>query len=405
MMTMVIQPIFCMRDNLSMKTGEFAKAAGVSEKTIRYYDKIGLLKPSKIKENGYREYKEADLLTLQKILLYKQLDFSLDEISRLIVSDDDWASSFLFQKDLVRRKIQSLRNLEEALGRVASLTEEHGSLAATNVEELIRLSHLAAQTADNYKNSSYLKDRILLHQRYSQNSIPWFQWIMKQIRFIGKSRILELGCGNGELWKYCNNQTLRNREVFLTDKSEGMVEEVRGELGREFNCITADATQIPFKDNYFDLVIANHVLFYLDDLGKGLGEVTRVLNCNGSFYCTTYGNKHMKEISRLCEEFDDRIFLSSTSLYEVFGAENGTSILQKHFEKVELRVYPDELIIDQPEDLINYILSCHGNQKEVLVPVIGQFKEFLEDKIRTNGAIHITKQAVLFFCEKPKKLV
>ena len=49
-------------------TGQFAKMAGVTLRTIRYYDKIGLLKPSHIIDNGYRQYCNKDLITLQKIL-------------------------------------------------------------------------------------------------------------------------------------------------------------------------------------------------------------------------------------------------------------------------------------------------------------------------------------------------
>ena len=64
------------------KTGQFAKLANVSERTIRYYDKIGLLKPSFVMENGYRQYSDLDLLKLQKILSLKHLGFSIEEFFR-----------------------------------------------------------------------------------------------------------------------------------------------------------------------------------------------------------------------------------------------------------------------------------------------------------------------------------
>ncbi|WP_276889381.1 MerR family transcriptional regulator [Faecalibaculum rodentium] len=386
-----------------MKTGEFAKAAGVSEKTIRYYDKIGLLKPSVVHSNGYREYSDLDLIRLQEIILYKQLDFSLDEISRLILHSKDAARTYRFQKELVVKKIRSLRDLEYALDRVAQTVEHHHCLASKDVTELIRLTNLAKQTADNYKDSSYLKDRIILHMKYSMNPVPWFKWLIEQMIFTGKRRILEVGCGNGELWKYCNPQILRNREVFLTDKSEGMIEEVREKLGNDFNCIVADGMQIPFKNSYFDLIIANHVLFYYENINLGIKEISRVLNEDGIFYCTTYGSRHMKEITEICREFDARIQLSTMCLSEVFGAENGEDILKTFFHGVEKLEYPDELVVDQADDLINYILSCHGNQSELLIPVIGQFREFLEERITEKGPIHITKQAVLFCCTHPVK--
>lgn len=63
---------------------KLAKIAGVSVRTLHYYDEIGLLKPSFIKENGYRYYEEKELLKLQQILFFKELEFSLEDIVRII---------------------------------------------------------------------------------------------------------------------------------------------------------------------------------------------------------------------------------------------------------------------------------------------------------------------------------
>ena len=58
--------------------------AGVSVRTLHYYDQIGLLKPAKIAENGYRQYDDAALMRLQQILFYKELDFKLKDIRELL---------------------------------------------------------------------------------------------------------------------------------------------------------------------------------------------------------------------------------------------------------------------------------------------------------------------------------
>lgn len=65
-------------------TGEFAKKAGVSVRTIRYYDKQGMLKPSHVSQSGYRLYTDGDFARLQKILTLKYLGFSLEEIRRFL---------------------------------------------------------------------------------------------------------------------------------------------------------------------------------------------------------------------------------------------------------------------------------------------------------------------------------
>jgi MerR family transcriptional regulator, thiopeptide resistance regulator len=61
-------------------TGQFAQRASVTLRTLRYYDKVGLLSPSQHTESGYRLYAEEDLLTLQHILALKFLGFSLEDI-------------------------------------------------------------------------------------------------------------------------------------------------------------------------------------------------------------------------------------------------------------------------------------------------------------------------------------
>ena len=63
---------------------QLSKLAGVSVRALHYYDQIGLLKPSFIKSNGYRVYSEKELLKLQQILFFRELDFPLDEIEGII---------------------------------------------------------------------------------------------------------------------------------------------------------------------------------------------------------------------------------------------------------------------------------------------------------------------------------
>ena len=86
---------------------------------------------------------------------------------------------------------------------------------------------------------------------------------------------------------------------------------------------------------------------------------------HGRFICSTYGNDHMREVSELVQKFDDRIVLAAENLYERFGKENGKEILRADFDKIEWRQYEDSLIVPEPEPLISYILSCHGNQGSI----------------------------------------
>jgi MerR family transcriptional regulator, thiopeptide resistance regulator len=63
---------------------ELSKLAGVTRRTLHYYDQIGLLAPSQVAENGYRYYSRDALLRLQQILLYRELDMPLDQIKYIL---------------------------------------------------------------------------------------------------------------------------------------------------------------------------------------------------------------------------------------------------------------------------------------------------------------------------------
>lgn len=82
---------------------QLAKLAGVSVRTLHYYDEIGLLKPALVQKNGYRSYNERELLLLQQILFFRELDFPIDEIKHIL-------SSSHFD---VRRSLQDHRTMIE----------------------------------------------------------------------------------------------------------------------------------------------------------------------------------------------------------------------------------------------------------------------------------------------------
>lgn len=384
-------------------TGQFAKLAGVTIRTIRYYDKIGLLKPSKILDNGYRQYCNQDLITLQKILSLKELGFSLEEIYPLLIEDnkESFQESLKLQSSLIDQKIKHLNNLKTAIKNTEKILNRQ-NISWEKIIELINLTNDEDFLIRQYLNSKNLTVRINLHDQFSHNQQGWFPWLFAQIDFSKVYRLLEIGCGNGKLWEN-NHYNLRNREIFLSDSSEGMIEEVKNKLGNDYNYIVADGENIPFKNQYFDTIVANHVLFYFHDLDDGLSEICRVLKKHGTLYCSSYSKLHLHQINDLVLEFDSRIQLAKDSLPDKFGLENGYQLLKQYFDHVELKKYDDYLVITKAKPLIDYIMSCHGNQKEYLAPRLKEFQLFIENKINETGGIHIDKDCGLFICTQPIK--
>ena len=210
-------------------------------------------------------------------------------------------------------------------------------------------------------------------------------------------RILEVGCGDGTLWLQNRENIPEEVEILLSDISEGMLRDARRALGtgdKRFDFQVMDCQQIPCPEESFDLVIAGHVLFYCEDPGKAVQEIRRVLKPGGKLVCSTYGNDHMKEVSELVQDFDEHIVLSADKLFERFGRENGRDILKPCFKDVEWRAYEDSLIVPDPEPLISYILSCHGNQGQYIPERYREFFAYV--KKRTDGGLWITKDAGVF---------
>jgi DNA-binding transcriptional MerR regulator len=73
---------------MSYTVNKLSKLAGVSVRTLHYYDEIGLLKPDAIRSNGYREYGDEAVLKLQQILFYRELDLSLEDIKAMVSRPD-----------------------------------------------------------------------------------------------------------------------------------------------------------------------------------------------------------------------------------------------------------------------------------------------------------------------------
>ena len=170
-----------------------------------------------------------------------------------------------------------------------------------------------------------------------------------------------------------------------------------GATDSRFTFNSFDCHHIPYEDQSFDLVIANHVLFYCDDISKVCSEVKRVLKPDGTFLCSTYGSNHMKEVSQLVSDFDERIVLSAEKLYERFGRENGSELLKPFFTQTQWIQYEDSLFVTESEALISYVLSCHGNQNGFLLDRYKEFRTYVKKK--TAQGFYITKDAGIFLCK------
>lgn len=246
-----------------------------------------------------------------------------------------------------------------------------------------------------YQTPGNLNTRISIHEKYSTNRQPFGDWILSHYRIKPNDRILELGCGTAAMWK--NNLSLLDggSHLTLTDFSSAMLETAKrnteGSACVDYQVV--DIQDIPYKDNAFDIVIANMMLYHVPDLDRGLSEVRRVLKPGGSFYCATYGEHGIMEfINETLHSYS-----IGGSIAKTFTLQNGGDSLRKFFPVVEKKTREDSLAITNIKDFVDYVLSLSGLTGMEHTSA-EQLARAFEQKC-VDGCLYVPKEYGMFICK------
>ena len=250
---------------------------------------------------------------------------------------------------------------------------------------------------NQYRDASNLDARVVIHQRFSTNPYGWFRWVFDHLlRLPQNARILELGCGHANLWKENEDRIPAGWNITLSDLSPGMVDAAWRNLvvtGRSFKFEEIDAQSIPYVEETFDAVVANHMLYHLPDRPKGLSEIKRVLKPGGCLFAATVGEQHLKEMndwmSRVSE--DRRSIVSHLP----FRLETGTEELREYFASVTMEPYSDNLEVTEIEPIVAYIRSSFSSEN-IIESELVKLQQELESELVQKGKIFITKDSGLF---------
>ena len=246
-----------------------------------------------------------------------------------------------------------------------------------------------------YRDASKLNTRIQLHRRFSTNPQGWMSWLIDHLHLADHHHVLDVGCGPGSLWQSPLAKLAPKARVTLLDLSEGMLIQARDNVSQRddpFSFVLADAQAMPFADGRFDAVIAGHCLYHMPDRAQVLAEIRRVLEPGGSFYASTNGHNHMRELRDWMATFDPGI--DQIDVADAFGLENGANQLSAFFDDVILYRYPDALIVTDVDPLLDYALSM---SRPGMTRTNAQvFRILLDREMKLDGAIYIHKDSGLF---------
>lgn len=252
---------------------------------------------------------------------------------------------------------------------------------------------------DQYRDSANLEARVRLHRLFSTNPYGWNRWCFDQLDLPDGARVLEIGCGPGHLWRENLDRLPTTWQVTLSDLSAGMLDRARANLnGCPFDFRLIDAQSIPFEDDSFDAVIANHMLYHVPDLSTALAEIRRVLKPAGAAYLATNGDAHLRELHALLARFDGRgVFDWNAQALARFSLDGGGEMIGRVFSRCEVRRYLDNLIVTAAAPLIEYILSLASRSDAQARRA--ELTAFIATELQTRGSIFITKDSGLFIAQ------
>jgi len=257
------------------------------------------------------------------------------------------------------------------------------------------------QVTAQYRTSVNLEVRIHIYERFSTNKYPWMWWVFDHFEFPCVCHILELGCGLGKLWLKNAHRIGPDWEIILSDFSDTMLGKTQANLmgiQGKFQFKKFGVEDIPFAPDTFDVVIANHMLYYAVDLDRALSEIHRVLHPGGKLYASTNSMKHLKEIDDLLVAFrgGERPIVS---VLEKFNLDNGLDILKRHFREVNLCRRANSLLINDPVALTSFCLSIM--RAEISQDRQAAFAKYIERIMNEcEGKFSIVKAAGLFIAVK-----
>src|SRR5438128_5908800 len=130
-------------DDKLFQVREFAELTGVTVRTLHYYDRLGLLKPSRYSRAGYRLYRESDVARLEQIVALKFIGFSLNEIKRILKGAAvDLAMALRRQREAIEEKRARLELAVKAIQRAEYVVAVNGQSSWELLAKIIEVINM-----------------------------------------------------------------------------------------------------------------------------------------------------------------------------------------------------------------------------------------------------------------------
>ena len=315
------------------KTSEFAKTTGVSIRTLRHYEEIGLLKPSYRNEAGHRLYNVDDFIRMQNIITLKFIGFSLHEVEKIMDENNNLKDCLKIQRNVIEKKIKHLNNVVKALKEAEDVVENNNNTnwrALQNVIKAVNMEQYYSNRVKEYENIYNRNDKV------RQDEQERIKAKMRDV-FIGKN-VLEVACGTGYWTETISKVASKLTAVDILE--ETLIEARKKNINvSNIKFSIGDAYKLEEVEGQFDAACANfwfshvpksRIQEFLEGLHRRLEKGSVIFMADnvyvpgiGGEFITKYGEKDTYKIREL----------SNGEKYEIIKNYYSEEELRNIFEK------------------------------------------------------------------------
>ena len=396
-----------------MTSGEIAKKVGVSQKAIRLYDEKGLLKPAEYSEGNYRLYDKESILVLEKIIALKHIGFTLEEIyDNLVVGKNmDIVESLNQQLEIMEQKKSEIQKTIDCIRGILARTD--GQPDWSDVAEIAR-NIRQDQSADEYHFYAL---------KHTANAKDWYECIYDLLDINQNSRVLDIGCGFGKLWRNNWNKipegiTINGIDLHgsWADDFQKYISENKKELSNNTSVSlywgdvenediwneVSNILDVNKEDNTYDYVIAHYIVENLNNIDTFLQKVSSVMKKGATFSCNAYQviDEHFywKEIFKDLNLKDN--FIKDKIKEEGKCCEDFKLLLEKYFVYVEIKSLDNSMRYDNADEVFEKLCKTYPENIKYIKENESTIKAYFEDILQENGEIIVSNSTEFWRCQK-----
>lgn len=232
-----------------------------------------------------------------------------------------------------------------------------------------------------------IKDYV--HAKYASSKENWEKWIFENMKILPEDSILDMGCGNAHFWKLNQVNIPYDVRLTLIDKYITIDNIALDGLNAIF--IQEDICKTKYIDA-FDIILAKDILYLLDDFNACIDVIDKALKESGTFYCTCYDIDHMGKVYDILNNVG--ISLNLCRPHYLFNPKNAVRKLSKHFSSVSPLFLKDELIINNFNDALLFVLA-YLKKEDQTYDIRQKLFDYINQIFRREGQLVINRNMCL----------